>query len=415
MEISLLRPVLRNNAALLLQYGAGAAVPLFLIPHLARSVGMEAFGALSVTLAWASWASLFVGYAFHLTAPVRAAEDPTQLPRVFAIVLAARVALLVPAIATLLIAYAANLIPSSTTGAAVCLLVLSPLMSAINSSWYLEVQNRFAEPAALSIAGTAVAVLTGVALVHAGDSSAVTWSAAALVAGSAVVATGSVVLALRSAGSLPRIAWSEVTSFIEQGWTLFASQLMAFAYGGIGPILIAWLSNLEQAGTYAVVDRLTASITGAALLLHTAAYPTLARLFRSSRRDYLRLIRAIVTTYVAGGVIFTALGWLMRDVVLAYLYGPTGPRPYALYLLGLVSTTIGIFGPAITGYFVMSGQPQRVHRLTLAVLGLSFGLATPAVMLYGAAGWLGGLVAAQILVIIITVRHWKMEHDTKRG
>jgi O-antigen/teichoic acid export membrane protein len=243
----------------------------------------------------------------------------------------------------------------------------------------------------------------------------VTWSAAALVAGSAVVATGSVVLALRSAGSLPRIAWSEVTSFIEQGWTLFASQLMAFAYGGIGPILIAWLSNLEQAGTYAVVDRLTASITGAALLLHTAAYPTLARLFRSSRRDYLRLIRAIVTTYVAGGVIFTALGWLMRDVVLAYLYGPTGPRPYALYLLGLVSTTIGIFGPAITGYFVMSGQPQRVHRLTLAVLGLSFGLATPAVMLYGAAGWLGGLVAAQILVIIITVRHWKMEHDTKRG
>lgn len=415
MEFSLLLPVLRNNVALLLQYGAGAAVPLFLIPHLARSVGMEAFGALSVMLAWASWANLFVSYAFHLTAPVRAAEAPATLPRVFAVVLAARAALLVPAVATLLIAYAANLIPSSTAGAAICLLVLSPLLSAINSSWYLEVQNRFAEPAALSIAGTAVAVLTGVVLVNAGDSSAVTWSAAALVAGGGVVATGSVALALRSAGPLPRIACSEVKSFIEQGWTLFASQLIAFAYAGMGPILIAKLSDLEQAGAYAVVARLTASVTGAALLFHTAAYPTLARLFQSSRRAYLRLISAIIATYVVGGVIFACVGWLTRDVVLAYLYGPAGPRPYALYLFGLVSVTISIFGPAITGYFVMSGQTQRVHRLTVAVLGLSFGMGIPGVILYGAAGWSGGVLAGQTLVIITTLRHWKIQHDIERG
>ena len=50
MKLPLIRPLLKNHVALLTQYAAGAAVPLLLVPHLASSLGLEAFGALSVTL-----------------------------------------------------------------------------------------------------------------------------------------------------------------------------------------------------------------------------------------------------------------------------------------------------------------------------------------------------------------------------
>jgi O-antigen/teichoic acid export membrane protein len=414
VQLTLLRPVLKNNAALLVQYAAGAAVPLLLVPHLARSIGLESFGVLSVLLAWAAWGTAAVGYVFHLTGPAAAAEDPEGVPALLGTVLAARTALLAIVVPALLVVYATGLIPASTWPAVLLILVALPAAAALNTSWHLQVHHRFAEPAALSVFGTGLALACGLLFVRGNDSASVGWAAAALVVGSVVVGAGSLAISVRLAGGIGRARRTQVFAALQAGKPLFIAQLAALAYAGSGPIVIGWLAGLEQAGTYGVLDRLFSSVAAAALLLHTAAYPTLAQLFRSDRRAYLKLVGLVTATYLAASLAIVVLGWVFREPVLGYLYGSAGPRPQLLYLLGLLWVGSGIFGTVVTGYFVVSGQPRRVYRLTLQVLAVSLALGIPGVLLYGSAGWMGGLLVAQGLVIITALQQWKKEHDAQR-
>lgn len=415
MQLSLLRPVLKNNAALLLQYAAAALVPLLLVPHLARNIGLEAFGALAVILAWAAYGTTVVGYAFQLTGPARAAADPARVPALVAAVLATRGLLALLVIPVLVLGYALGLMPSTPLGAVLITLVALPMAAALNTSWHLQASQRFLELAAVSIAGTVISLWLGLSFARGGDAASIGWAAAALVAGTAVIGVGSFALSLGAVGRLPRVGWPEVRWAMTDGKALFASQLIAVAYGGSGPIVIGWLADLEQAGTYSVLDRLVTSISGAALLVHTAAYPTLAHLFHSERRTYLKLVGLVTASYLLAGTGIAVAGWVFREPVLAYLYGSLGPRPYGLYFLGLAWITCGIFGAVLTGYFVVSGQPRQVYRLTCAVLATSVVLGVPGVLLYGAAGWMGGLLAAQALVIISALQQWKKEHESQRG
>jgi len=406
----MLKPVLKNSTALLVQYGAQALVPLLLVPHVARTIGLEAFGVLSVMLAWATYGTTVVAYSFHMTGPARVAAEPSCVPKLVATVLAARGALALAAIPVLLAAYAAGLMPPATLPAALLILITLPIASALNTSWHLQAVDRFMAVSVTAVAGTLLTLWLGLTLVGSADATSVTWAAAALVAGTLVVGIGSFALSLHAMGRLPRVRWSEVRLALGEGRALFASQIVALAYAGSGPILIGWLSDLQQAGTYGVLDRLVTSIYGAALLVHTAAYPILARLFHSDRRAYLKLAGLVTAAYVLAGTCIAAIAWNFRDPVLAYLYGTAGPRPYALYLLGLAWITCGIFGSVVTGYFVVSGQHRQVYRLTWAVLVTSLLLGVPGVLLYGAAGWMAGLLGGQTLVVVSAFQQWRKEH-----
>lgn len=411
MEFALIRPLLKNNAALLVQYGAGAAVPLLLVPHLARSLGLEAFGTLSVLLAWASYATALVHYAFHLTGPARAARSPAQLPRLLAAVLQARCLLLMAALAALALAWAVGSIPASTLAASLLILVLLPLSVAMETTWHLQVRDRFAHAAALSVAGTAMAVWFGFRFVQGPDAASVSWAAAALVAGSLTVGAGSFALSALATGKLPLASRSEVRDVLREGKPLFASQLVAVAYGGSGPIIIAWLAGMEQAGLYAVLARLVMALCGVADMMHTAAYPRLAQLYPVDRTTYLRLVNTVVFSYLAVAASVGVLGWAFREPALEYLYGSGGQQYLGLYCLGLLWLAIGSFGGVVTGYFAVSRQPERAYRLNLLVMAVSLAIGIPATSLYGAAGWLAGLLAGQGVIAVCAVRHWKKERQ----
>lgn len=411
MNPPLIRPLLKNQVALLAQYAAGAAVPLLLVPHLARSLGLEAFGTLSVMLAWASYATALVHYAFHLTGPARAARDPAQLPLLVATILQARALLLAAALAALGLAWSFGAIPSAALGAALLVLVLLPVVACVETTWHLQVTDRFAHVAALSVAGTAVALWLGFRFVHGPDAVSAAWAAAALVAGAASVGAGSFVLSVIALRKLPVASRSEIGGVLREGKPLFASQVVALAYGGSGPIVIGWLAGLEQAGIYAVLARLVMALCGAAELLHTAAYPTLARLYRLDRAAYLRLVRLVVLGYLAFAATAGLFGWVFREPVLRYLYGDVAPQQMLLYCLGLVWLAMGGFGGVVTGYFVASDQPVLAYRLNLVVMAVSLAIGIPGAWVGGAAGWLGGLLSGQVVIAFCALHYWKKENE----
>lgn len=410
MQLSLIRPLLKNNVALLVQYGAGAAVPLLVVPRLARTLGLEAFGALSMMLAWATYATSLVHYAFHLTGPARAAREPGRVAHLVAAVLQGRILLFAAAVTTLGLVHAVGGIPSSTFAATFVVLVLLPLAAALETTWHLQVRDRFIHTAALSVAGTALAVWFGFHFVQGPDAGSIAWGAAALVAGAVTVGAGSLMLSLLALGRLPVEPWREVWGALREGRPLFASQLVALAYGGSGPIIIGWTAGVDQAGIYAVLARVVMSLCVAGDLAHTAAYPTLAELYGRDRPTYLRLVRTVVLGYMAVAATTGVLGWAFRESVLAYLYGPRGAEMLSLYCLGLLWLAFGSFGGVITGYFAVSGQARLAYRLNLVVMGVSLAIGVPGAILGGAAGWLAGLLAGQIVIALVAVRHWNREH-----
>ncbi len=259
------------------------------------------------------------------------------------------------------------------------------------------------------MAGTTLAVWCGYRFVQGPDATSIGWGAAALVAGAVTVGGGSLLLSLRALGKLPLASWPEVRGLLSEGKPLFASQLVALAYGGSGPIIIGWLAGMEQAGTYAVLARLVMALCGGSELMHTAAYPTLARLYPTDRAGYLRLVRFVVLGYVAIAVTVGVLGWAFRQPVLAHLYGARGSELLGLYCLGLLWLALGSCGAVITGYFTVSGQPGKAYRLNLVVMLVSLAIGIPGAMVAGASGWLVGLLAGQVVVGLAALHYWKFE------
>ncbi|MCU0952950.1 MAG: hypothetical protein MUC68_18485, partial [Burkholderiaceae bacterium] len=67
-----------------MQFAANALVPLLLIPHFVRVLGIDSYGALAMLVAAAGFATVIVQYAFHLTGPadyaaLRGARGARQL------------------------------------------------------------------------------------------------------------------------------------------------------------------------------------------------------------------------------------------------------------------------------------------------------------------------------------------------
>jgi O-antigen/teichoic acid export membrane protein len=246
-------------------------------------------------------------------------------------------------------------------------------------------------------------------LVTGSDPESISWAALAMVASRFVVGLGSLLASVLISERLEMVPWRDGTTAIAQGRGLFVSQALALAYTGSGPIVIGWLAGLDEVGAYVVIERLFTSVCGALLLLHTAAYPTMARLFHSDRRAYLTLARTVTIVYLCGAGAILCVGWVLRGPVLSYFYGANGARPESLYLLGLLWVTCGILGVMVTGYLVVSGQAQRVYRLTSLVLATSLAAGIPGALMFGAAGWMGGLLIGQLVLAPYALHYWNKE------
>jgi hypothetical protein len=160
------RRLLSDNAALALQYAASALVPLLLIPHFVRVLGLQTYGTLAILLAVMSFATVVVQYAFHLTGPAEhgGLQGRPGARQLFLDILVARGLLLVAVMAAAAVALSMIvwLLPAQPAvlrdGA---LLLLLPLAAALNAGWYLQARGEFAVLAGLSVISVVVALAVG--------------------------------------------------------------------------------------------------------------------------------------------------------------------------------------------------------------------------------------------------------------
>ncbi len=408
----MIRQVASANVILLAQYAVGALVPLLLIPHIVRSIGLAEYGHLAVALAWGSYGAVVVQYAFHLTGPRRVAqlaagESPAD---VFAEISLAKLLLLLGVLPLMVLVIA--VMPNGLSSLAAWLLLLGlPLAAGLNATWFLQAQCRFMWVCIAAIIGSAATLLFGFNFVNGSDSRSIAAAAAATVLGPVLAGAITLLFAwvpLRSRG----LRWSaaQPSHVLKEGWPLFASQFLSALYMVSGPIVINYLLDAQAAGAYSAVERVINALVAACLLTHIAAYPRLAVAYTQDRASYWRLLKFVLVGYVTMTATLGICVWVLRDMLARYLLGGIAEGYSALLAWGLVWLMVGIFGTALTGYLAVSGRSREVMPLTLKILAFTVALGIPAVVIFGSAGWMAALVLSQTLVLLTGYRLWRREY-----
>ena len=403
-----------------LQYAVAGLLPLLLVPHIVKNIGLQQYGEIAVPLSWMNYAAISVQYAFHLTGPKYAATLPANKSRadILVEIYGAKLILLIVVMGLVLgwLAFYSAPRPAKTI---VLVLLLLPIGAALHAGWYLQTIGRFGALAFISILASASALGFGFSALSPSTSKGVIVATLVLLTSPLLAGLGSLVaVAADIRQGLARFSWHASFRALREGWTLFVSQFTAALYGASGTIIVGALAGTADAGAYSTVERVANAIISACLLSHTVAYPKLASLYGTNRAEYWRLLSVVLLLYFGGAGLIVSIAYLSGFSFEALLFGTSTGKYSLLIFCGVVWIFLGIVGSAVTGYLIVSGRQSQVFPLTIKVLMLSLVLGVPGVFLYGAWAWLASLALSQAVVLIfaagIVRREALMAHTHER-
>lgn len=409
----MIRKVAVANAILLVQYAVGSLVPLLLLPHIVRVIGLAEYGRLAVLLAWAGYGVAIVQYAFQLTGPKRVAQlaPGESVAGVFWDITSAKMLLLLLVGALMGVAVLILKPDASASSVAWLILIVLPMATCFDSTWFLQTQDRFLHICLFAIVGTLATLAIGFSCIRSESAHAIDFAVLVLVLGRVFVGVGTFMLATISVWRMPwRPSVAQAVESLRDGWHLFVSQFMAVLYSVSGPIVVCWLADAKAAGAYSVTERVMTALISAALLTHTAAYPRLAAAYANDRTGYRRLVKLVLAGYLGVTTTIAALVLALQEPVAQFLYGESGGQENGLLFFGIIWLILGIFGPVLTGYLTVSDHGREVWPLTLKILMVSLALGIPGVWLFGGVGWMAALVLGQSVVLYTGLICWRKEH-----
>jgi len=410
--------LMSNQAALMLQYGVNAILPILLVPHVVHSIGLHEFGLLSIALSFANYGALVVNYGFKLSAPPKIVQAPS-LREQSEVVRATLYARLLLAILMLLVIGASvsflSLIGSAVSPPQVIMLVSLPIATCFNMSWYLQALEKFGWIALASVVAVALALAIGFGLLDPSNPHASLWAALALSAGPVLSGLLTGAIGLRTLVTRTgTLGWHPPWTELKAGWPFFVSQLLAGLYGASGVIIVGLIAGTSAAGSYSAMERVSTALANGCLLVHTAAYPQLSAHFQNDRRKYIRHLILVLVVYWLGAATISLGAIIFWPDVQNYVFGQISPENGRILASALLLIVLMIFGTIYTGYLAIAGRTKELLPLTLKLLILSLIVGVPSVWLWGAAGWFMTLSLSHIVVGVIGWREWRRAF-TKRA
>ena len=396
-----------------MQYAVGSLVPLLLVPHIVGVIGLAQYGHLAVLMAWGGYGAVIVQYAFQMTGPKKVVHLATDqsIANVFVDIFFAKFILLFIVITILIVFFLVFMTSGSNSSFTWIVLFAMPIAAGLNSVWFLQARNQFLSVGLLAIIGTLLTLSIGFIFVNNSNHKAFNYAVLASVFGAIFMGIGTLLLAIASIKS-EKHQWNLTRALneLKEGWHLFISQFISMVYVTSGPIVIAYLLDSKAAGAYSVTERVINALMAAALLTHTAAYPSLASAFINNRTEYWRMLKYILIVYLSITLIIAVLAWSLRELLVRFLYGEVSSEHYELLFFGLAWLVLGIFGPLLTGYLTVSGRSREVWPLTLKILMFSVAIGVPGVLLFGSVGWLAALVLSTFIVLHSGFKIWRIEY-----
>jgi PST family polysaccharide transporter len=376
------------------------ALPLIIIPFLARTLAPAGWGLVAFMQALAEFLVLAIefGFSFSGTREIaRYQDNPRKCGEVMTGVLSAQVVLAVAC--TICAAIIASMIPVLHAHP---LLVAAGLCYAVFQGfaplWFFQGLERMKLCAMLEIAGKVAGCICIFAFVRSPDDG---WKVLGFQAlAPAITSIWGLALAFRAIRcARPRLEL--MRSAFAQGWPMFLLRGGESLYGVGNAFILGLFVGPVYVGYFAGADKIARAAFGLLIPIRDVLFPRMSNLASRSLEKAQRLARSGMVAMVAGGIALGAVQWIFAPTIIRILMGsefkPAVPvlRIEAAYpVLVSVACSLGM------QWLVPLGYDLLVLRTTLTAGILNIVLATALAPHFAHVGMAWGVIATETFVAI---------------
>jgi O-antigen/teichoic acid export membrane protein len=378
------------------------------MPFVLKEIGIKEFGIYSIFISWATMGSVFILYVFQLTGPIalekiKATNSKLELTKeIFLAKLIIFIIWLIFLPLLLLISpYESNQLQNI-----LLILILIPLSSLLNSTWFLQYHQKFLTLCKISFLGAIVPSIIILIMKLGGYKNELatisTFYIYPLIVGLGTFIKSANILSVKKKFLFSKIKKKNIYGAIHKlknNFSLFFSQMIALGYGVSGPIFIGYLSGPEEAGKFSILEKIFTPIISVSLLTHTAAFPKLLGLWERDKEKYLHILIFVTKIYLLAVLLITSIYLIMQNKINFFVFGNLENK--YLFVGFLLWVFIAFAGPLLTSYLTISNQNTRVMQMNIFVLLLVVSISTVLTMKYGALGWILGLTIAHVPILIL--------------
>ena len=361
----------------------------------ARLLGVEGYGVFAGIVALAATLSPLAGAGFGLILVKQVSRHPESFPRYWGRALSA-IAISAPLLILVLAAMAAAILPDTGETLALAVvgiseLLLVPLVAACANAYQAHERLGASIFNFVLLNGGRLLAIGALALIdHQPD---LTRFAVAYLAGTALPAAASLVIAIRAFGR-PVADLRGLTGELGEGLGFAASGVTGVAQAEIDKSLLLRLDGAIATGTYSVATRIVSAASIPLISYVLAAAPRLFRTGASgivgSRRTAGTLLGPVlVYGAAAGGAIYLLAPWLP-----AVLGEGFAGSVSVIRMLAPLPCLFGISSLLLAVLSCSGAQSTRV-RIELAALGLGIGLNLALIPTLGVPGTVYAALASQ--------------------
>lgn len=394
------RSIVQNTLALTAVQFAGYILPLVTLPYLARVLEKEQFGLLLAAQSLAMVLALIIEYGFHLSGTrevARVHNNLSQLSLLVNGIQSAKIALLMGVVALGLLFGQFNTLFKEHPQYLILALLLAGLQG-LNPLWYFQGKEQMKMPAALDVAGKAVATV-GIFLVVQDPIDA--WK---------VLAMQSIGVGLSLLITLswmykevpPRIVpLKDVWNSLQMGFSMFFFRAAVSLYTSANILILGLLVSPTAAAYFGGAERLVKGVVGILYPVSQAVFPRMNSLLYDDPTKAKRLAQISLYILLFGSTGLALLVFFLAPDIVLLILGPGYEA--AIPLMQVLSLLI----PLIAVSNVLGIQwmlPLRLDRafntIVVAAGLINLGLILFLVPRYGTTGMAWSVVISETFVTL---------------
>ena len=285
--------------------GLNYLIPAALLPYLIRTLSVENYGLIAFAQSISQYFILATDYGFNFSATrsiSRHRENRGEVSRIFWTVMTIKLLLLL--LCGVVLAAIVFLVPRFHSNSGVYLAAyLAVVGNALFPTWLFQGIEQMRSISIFTGLGRLVAAVLVVLLVKGpGD----TMLATLLLSGGFMFAglLGMVVALRQHVNSFYMPRKAELVSALAEGRHLFMTTAAVSLYSNTNTFLVGMLAGVEQAGYFALADKLIRAIGGIIAPIIQATYPHMVALMTRSKEQALLFIRKVAMVAIGGGLVF---------------------------------------------------------------------------------------------------------------
>lgn len=401
----MIKRIIRDNVYLLIQYSGSCLIPLFLIPHIIKNIGLDKYGILVILMNFGVFISTLIQYAFNYLGPIELSKGNNSF-----YIESLIIKVIIFSVSALSMTFYVSIYLYEYLSYWIIVLLI-PLAMTMNSVWYLQYRDKFLIVSIISLAGTALGVYIGIEFINQNFDN-LSIALLSLLIPQFIMGFFTMVYSFwiyNFKKNFKSFNIKKIKYEIMRGKEIFLSQLVSSIYGLVGPLIIAILYNTENSGIYGAVEKINGSVVTVLLLTNIAAYPKLVNLYREGINSYINGVKQLIKIYMLLALLLIAVFITYSEYILIYLYGGQYKSMIIPSYIGIALIIFGIFGPILTGYFAMKDRGDIILKLTIFITIITLGFGFPLTYKYGAIGWMLAMIAGQLPLPFIMWKIFKNE------